>query len=189
MSFIDKIQDAGSWLSDNIDFEKFQFDKWIDQIKENPEQLVLGAAEPVGAALWSGVTGKDYQPMVSEWGGPTKETFTEAGEAGIDTQAAQGMHDFAQSIAQAYAMNWGAGQIQSYGAEQGWDPNVVNAGIEAGKQIYAGTQEQEPGPDETPFAQYGPPAQQAQAAQPKPAMPPEGTPPEPARIPGATPTF
>lgn len=188
MSFVDKIKDAGSWLSDNIDFEKFQFDKWVDQIKENPERMLLGANDEVGAKLWGGILGKDYEPMVSKWGGPTKETFTEAGEAGIDTGPAQGMHDFAQSIAESYAMNWGTGQIQSYGAEQGWDPRMVDAGIEAGKMLASGQGQQEPGPDETPFAAM-PPAQQGIAAPPKPAMPPEGAPPAPAVIPGAKPTF
>lgn len=98
-------------LSDALGFEAFQLDRWFNQIKDNPEQLLLGAGDPLSAKLWSEITGKDFEPFVNEFGGPTDATFQEASDAGINTGTAGDLHGVAQGVASIYAGNYGANQL------------------------------------------------------------------------------
>lgn len=82
-----------------LDFEKFQLKDWWKKIKDNPEQMLLGAATPVGAKVWGGITGKDYDPLVNEFGGPTESTFKKAQDAGINTNDSEQSHKYAKIIA------------------------------------------------------------------------------------------
>jgi hypothetical protein len=183
MSFWDDIGDA-------LKFEKFQLEEWWDGIKENPEQLLLGAADPVGAELWGGITGKDYQPMVSEWGGPTEETFAKAEAEGIDTESAGKIHEVAEGIAQAYAMDWGFGELGEFMGGKDVDPDMFKQGYQQFQNSMQQQQQAEldkpmdvppPGQQPPPPGQtFGPPpapgmavAPPGTAILPEPSLPPE----------------
>jgi hypothetical protein len=100
-----------STLGDLFGFEKFQLGSWWKKIKKHPEQLFLGAAEPVGAKLWGGITGKKIEPLVDEWGGPTEQTFADADAAGINTAPAHTGHDIAHTVAAIYAGKYGMDKL------------------------------------------------------------------------------
>jgi len=158
-------------IGESLDFEVFQLDKWWEMIKEDPERLLMGSADPLGAELWGGVTGKDYEPMVNVWGGPTEETFAEAGEAGIDTGTAEDIHAIAEGIAQAYTLNWGLGEMGAMfeGAEGGaGGAEGAEGGAKGGKKIDADMLKQG-------FQQFASSMQQQQAEQDKPMEVPPPT--------------
>lgn len=92
-----------------LDFERFQLGRWFDQLKDNPEQLLLGAATPFGAQMWGGLLGKDYEPLVNMWGGPTDATWQAAEAEGVDSGDARNAHAIAQGISQFYAGNYFGG--------------------------------------------------------------------------------
>lgn len=106
-------------LGDIFKFEKFNLKHMWDKAKDNPEQLLLGAADPAGAKFWSGITGKDYEPIVNEWGGATDDSYKAALDAGIDTRAGKGMHGVAQTIAGLYTGKWLGGIGGDGGATSG----------------------------------------------------------------------
>lgn len=112
------------FLGDNFGFESFQLKDWWNKAKDNPEQLLLGAADPLSAKALSKVTGKKYEPFVDQMGGPygghTISAFGangggvygRANAAGIDTKAAGGVHDAAHVVAAMFGAQGlaGAGQ-------------------------------------------------------------------------------
>jgi hypothetical protein len=100
-----------SWLGDLLKFEGFNAKHMLGKIKDNPEQLLLGAADPFGAKLWGGILGKEYTPIVNQWGGASDDTYTAAQQAGIDTGPGRTGHNIAQAIAAMYAGNYGANQL------------------------------------------------------------------------------
>lgn len=118
-------------LSDALSFERFQLGDWWDKIKDNPEQLLIGAGDPFSAALWGGITGKDYEPFVNALGGPQGSGFLGLGEnggvyeraqnAGINTDTAGGLHNAAELVAASYAGGYGSGQLSNYTGGQNFD--------------------------------------------------------------------
>lgn len=86
-----------------LDFEAFNAGHMLKKAADNPEQLLLGAADPFGAKVWGSITGKDYSPIVNQWGGATEDAYKAAEAKGINTAAGRGMHNVAQSIAGIYA--------------------------------------------------------------------------------------
>lgn len=106
-----------------FDFEAFQLKDWGRKIKENPEQLLIGAGDPLSAKMWSGITGKEYEPFVDQMGGPYGgSTFSVGGDtdggvygraedAGINTKPARNAHNVAHAVAAIYAGGYGAGQL------------------------------------------------------------------------------
>lgn len=96
--------DQKSEYFDNIsDFEMSQLSDWGQKFKRNPEQLFLGAGDPLSAKMWNGILGTDYTPYVNQWGGPTKESYQSAEEKGVDTSNSQGSHAVAQAVASYFA--------------------------------------------------------------------------------------
>jgi len=141
--------DIVQWGQDQIEFERFQLDKWKDMIKEDPERIFIGAMfAPGGEQVWGKALGKDYEPSVNLWGGPRGRTFEEAEAEGIDTSASRGMHSLAEGIAKMYAFNWATGAIQGFGQNQGWDPKYVEKGIEYGKKLWDAQEASEGPPEE-----------------------------------------
>ena len=69
-----------SWMSDLLKGNRHWFKEQGKAIKDNPERLLLGAMTPVGSKLWSGITGKDYKPVLDAWGGPSADVYA-SGEA------------------------------------------------------------------------------------------------------------
>lgn len=99
-----------SWVGDVFNFEKFNLGNIGKKISKNPEQLLIGAGDPFSAGVWSKVTGKDYEPLVNQWGGATDDTYQKAQESGINTGPGKSMHGIAQAIAGTFAGGYGAGQ-------------------------------------------------------------------------------
>lgn len=89
----------GTFLGNIIEFEDMQLKRWGEMLKENPERLFLGAADPLSSKLWGEITGKDYEAAVNMWGGPTQQAFAEAEAAGIDTSDVQTSHKIAEMVA------------------------------------------------------------------------------------------
>lgn len=124
MSFWDDVGDA-------LEFEWYHAKELWSDIKDDPERLFIGAIDPISTDMWNQVLGKDYEPMVNQWGGATNERFVGAAEEGMNVEPAMFMHDTAKSIAQSYAMSYGAGAAGDYAGSQGASPEV-QAGIEKG---------------------------------------------------------
>ena len=108
-----------SFFGDVLSFENFKLGNMWDKIKKNPEQLLLGAADPFSAKLWGGITGKEYSPLVDQWGGATKDDYAKAEAAGINTGAGKTMHGLAKTIAGLYAGGYGMKQMPSSGGSGG----------------------------------------------------------------------
>ena len=93
-------------LRDALSFEKFQLKDVWDQIREDPWRIFLGSGTPLSTGMWNGLLGRDDEPIMNQWGGPTEERFARAQEDGIDTESAEGAHAVAQGISQMYAGNY-----------------------------------------------------------------------------------
>lgn len=109
----------GTFFGDLIEFEDMQLKEWGRMLKENPEQALLGGLTPFGAKAWSKVTGKDYEPFVNMWGGPTEEMYLKAAEKGIDVEDIAKSHQIAQMVASWYAGGYGAQQLGALGQAAG----------------------------------------------------------------------
>jgi hypothetical protein len=119
------------FLGDNFGFESFQLKDWWNKAKENPEQLLLGAGDPLSAKMWSKITGKNYEPFVDQMGGPygghtisafganDGGVYGRANAAGINTKAAGGVHDGAHVLAALFAGGSGMGAMGGGGAAAG----------------------------------------------------------------------
>jgi hypothetical protein len=105
-----------SFLSNVFKFEKHNFGYMLDGIKEDPERILIGAADPFSTKVWNKVLGKDYKPLVDQWGGASEESYKQAEEKGIDTKAGGAVHSVARVIAAIFAMN-AAGSAMGGGAE------------------------------------------------------------------------
>ena len=86
-----------------LDFEMFNAGHMAQQAIKNPDQMLLGAADPFGAKVWGGITGRNYEPIVNQWGGASDGAYKAAEARGIETGAAKGAHQVAQSIAGIFA--------------------------------------------------------------------------------------
>ena len=137
-----------SGFGESLEFEKFQLGDWWDKIKENPEQLLIGAGDPISAGLWGSILDKEYEPFVNVLGGPyggqdkwssglgeAGGVYRRARESGLDTSSAEGIHDIAEVIAATMALTgggggWGGGGGAPTGGEgalTGIDPSTFAA--------------------------------------------------------------
>lgn len=103
------------WLSDVFKFETGHLDDIWGDIKDNPERILVGATDPASTKAWNKVLGKDWDPMVDQMGGATKQRYTDAEAKGINTGPARGLQDVAHVVAAAYAGNYGANQLGAAG--------------------------------------------------------------------------
>jgi len=122
-----------------LDFELFNAGHMAQQALKNPDQMLLGAADPLGAKVWSGITGKDYEPIVNQWGGASDGAYEAAEATGINTGSARGAHQVAQTIAGIFAggalggaMGGGAGATSGGTAASGAGGLAVDAGYLGG---------------------------------------------------------
>lgn len=102
-------------LKNIFDFERYKLGNMWGKVKDNPEQLLLGAGDPFSAKMWGGITGKDYEPLVDQWGGATKDDYAKAEAEGIDTRDGRAMHGIARAIAGMYAGKWAGGRFGGEG--------------------------------------------------------------------------
>ena len=120
----------GTFFGDLIEFEDMQLKEWGRMLKENPEQALLGGLTPFGAKAWGKVTGKDYEPFVNMWGGPTEEMYLKAAEKGIDIEDVAKSHQMAEMVASWYAGGYGAQQLGALGRAAGMaQPTGSAAGL------------------------------------------------------------
>ena len=105
-----------SWLGDVLKFEKFNAKEMWHKIKDDPERLFIGAADPFSSKVWGKVLGKDYEPIVDQWGGASKDTYKQAEEAGINTGPGKTMHNIAKTVASVYAGGAAAKGLGSVGS-------------------------------------------------------------------------
>jgi hypothetical protein len=122
-------------LKDAFSFEAFNLGDMFKQIKKNPERLLLGAVDPFSSKIWGGITGKDYEPVVNEFGGPSSGSFDRAKAAGINTGISQTSHDLAKVVAGSLAGGYGASALVGGGAPTAAG---VNSGGAAGAGAYTG---------------------------------------------------
>lgn len=104
-----------SFLGDVFDFEKFNLKGMWEKIKDDPERLFLGAADPFGSELWGGILGKKYEPIINQMGGASDDTYDKAKAAGINTGPGKNMHDLASVIASIYTGKWLGGMMPQGG--------------------------------------------------------------------------
>jgi hypothetical protein len=90
-----------------LDFELFNAKHMLQQLGDDPERLFLGAADPLSSKLWGGILGKDYEPIIDQWGGAAPGSYEAAEKAGINTKDAKAAHQVAQMVAAMYAGNYG----------------------------------------------------------------------------------
>lgn len=149
-------------LKNIFGFEKSKLGNMWDKVKDNPEQLLLGAGDPFSAKMWGGITGKDYEPLVNQWGGATEDDYAKAEAEGIDTRDGRAMHGIAQAIAGMYAGKWASGRFGGEGSDrQNSLPNF--RGNQGGGQRQAMTM---PAPiHQDPYNPYTDPAVQSLQAQ------------------------
>ena len=100
-----------SYFGNVFDFERSNLGTMWNKVKQNPEQLLLGAADPIGAKFWSGITGKHYSPIVDQMGGATPDAYSNAQAQGIDTKDGRQMQNLAHVIAAYEAGGYGSGEM------------------------------------------------------------------------------
>lgn len=100
-----------SFFGDAFAFDKFALKDIWGQLKDNPERAFIGAIDPASSKMWSEITGKEYEPLVDQMGGPygggwvsafgkdqDGGVYGRAKAAGIDTKAGGQMHDAAHVV-------------------------------------------------------------------------------------------
>lgn len=91
---------------------------------KQPDRLLTGSFDPISTGLWNKVLGRNYDPLVNQVGGPTKETLDDVGANSL----ARGGFKAADLIA---GMFGGAGAANGLGAAAG-SMGIGGAGAGAG---------------------------------------------------------
>lgn len=123
-----------SGLGDILSFEGFNLKEIGKKIKDNPERLLIGAIDPASTKVWNKALGKDYEPMVDQWGGASADTYSKAEAAGIDTNAGHSMHRLARVVAGSIAGGYGLSQLNG-GASAAGNPSSLVDGGSAGQGL------------------------------------------------------
>jgi len=94
---------CGGIVGDILDNEVSHMGNLFQQIGDNPgkslEQFALGAADPLGAKLWGGITGQDFTPMVNQFGGETGAQFAQSDSEGVNTRTSRLLGHVADTVA------------------------------------------------------------------------------------------
>jgi len=98
-----------SWFGNLADFEQFKLGDMWKKIKDDPERLLIGAENPLSAKIASGVTGKEYTPLVDWMGGASSQDFKNAEANGVNTGAAKQAHGVAHALAAIFGTMGAAG--------------------------------------------------------------------------------
>jgi len=89
-----------SWLGSLLGNEVHHIGNLFSDFSgKNAEQLLLGAADPLSAKMWGGITGQKFTPMVGQLGGETQAQFNESAQQGVNVGPAETMGAIANSIA------------------------------------------------------------------------------------------
>lgn len=91
-----------SFLGNVLEFEKFNFGDMLGKLKDDPERAFIGAIDPFSSKVWGTILGKDYTPVVDQFGGAAPDVYDKAQAAGINTGPGRTMHNIARTIASIY---------------------------------------------------------------------------------------
>jgi hypothetical protein len=90
-------------VGDVFDNEVSHIGNLFSQIGKDPiksvEQFALGAADPLGAKIWGGITGQNFTPLVGQLGGETDAQFAQSRAQGVDTGPSQTLGQIANVVA------------------------------------------------------------------------------------------
>lgn len=92
MSIFDAIGDLFSNEADHIG-------QLTNSLVKKPLPALLGAEDPVGAKLWGGLTGKNFEPQVNVFGGETNTQFRTSQSRGVNTTMSRDLGYVADAIA------------------------------------------------------------------------------------------
>ena len=109
----------GKFFKRALRFEKENLKHMVGLIKKDPERLLIGAIDPFSTKLWSKILGKDYEPIINQFGGPTEGAFARAEAKGVNIGPASAMHKTAQLIAAFYAGSYGLEKLGTLRAGAG----------------------------------------------------------------------
>lgn len=145
MGFLDRLADFGT---DLIDFELVNLKEMWSKVKDDPERLFIGAIDPFSSEVWGKALGKDYDPLVTQLGGPAESSWERAEAEGVDLGPNELMHGIAEGISSYYAMGYGTDKLKAAGAQNGIDPGWIDKGIDVAKNLYGQYQAGEGPPEE-----------------------------------------
>lgn len=101
-------------LSDIADFESVNFKDIYDKLRRDPERAFIGAIDPFSSWMWGSITGKDYEPLINQLGGPYGGgalgtdnyggVYEKAENKGVNTYPSAASHDVAEMISAIYGM-------------------------------------------------------------------------------------
>lgn len=111
-----------SFFGDVVKFEKFNLHDMAQKLKKDPLRAAVGALDPLSTGVWNKITGKNWEPLVDQFGGAYggqpitigdtgQGVYGRAQQAGIPTQAGSTMHDIAHAITALFAGGYGAHQL------------------------------------------------------------------------------
>lgn len=118
MSFLDSI---GNFFSNEKSHIGNLLSSWGSSPGKTLEQFALGAQDPLGAKLWSGVTGQKFTPSVGQLGGETNAQFSQSKSQGVNTGTSQTLGAIANVVAAAWGGSAAGGALGGLfgGAEGG----------------------------------------------------------------------
>lgn len=94
---------CGGLVGDVVGNEVSHMGNLFKQIGEDPvkslEQFGLGAADPLGAKLWGGVTGQNFTPMVNQFGGETQAQYEQSKAQGVNVGPSMTLGGIADTVA------------------------------------------------------------------------------------------
>lgn len=120
------------------------------------EQFALGAEDPLGAKIWSGITGQNLTPEVGQLGGETDAQYAQSRKEGVDTGTSQTLGQIANVVAAVWggsaaggalggAVEGGAGGAEAGVAEGGVASSGADvAGLEAADSAAVASEGAEP---------------------------------------------
>lgn len=120
------------------------------------EQFALGAEDPLGAKIWSGITGQNLTPEVGQLGGETDAQYAQSRKERVDTGTSQTLGQIANVVAAVWggsaaggalggAVEGGAGGAEAGVAEGGVASSGADvAGLEAADSAAVASEGAEP---------------------------------------------
>ena len=128
MSIFDAI---GNVFSNEVSHTSDLLSSWGKSPGKTLTQFALGAEDPFGAKLWSGVTGEKFTPSVGQFGGETDAQFAQSRKQGVDTGMSQSLGQIANIVAAVWGGSAAAGAL-------GGAAGSAGGGAEAGAGEGAG---------------------------------------------------
>ena len=128
---------CGGLIGDVIGNEVSHIGNLFGQMGKDPgktlEQFALGAADPLGAKLWGGVTGQQFTPLVNQFGGETKAQFEQSKGQGVNVGPSMTLGGIADTVAGI----WGGSEAGSalgslFGGTADAGAGATTSGLDSG---------------------------------------------------------